>query len=130
MARGSHDFLAGRLSGEEVMDCKHLLLQLYVQKLNNPDLFILCALRAHSNLVKALLYKMQRLSALELTSYSKKKVKCAVPDWKLLQAPSVERVCRVDCQNVGAASTRKVYPLKRITIPTNHGCTIVLASIA
>jgi hypothetical protein len=130
MARCSHDLLVERLCVEEIMDYKHLLLQLYVQKVNNPDLFILRALRAHTSLAKALLYEMQWLTKLELTSYSKEEISCAIPDCKLRQTPGVERVCRMNCQNVGAAYARMVYHLKRVTLPANHGCTIVLTSIA
>ena len=128
MARCSHDLLAERLSSEEVMDYKRLLLRLYEQQLNNPDLFILRALGAHTALAKALLYEMQWLTPMELTSQSKWEVTCSILDCKLLQTPGAERVCRVDCQSVGAAYARKVYQLKRVTIPSNHGCTIALTT--
>jgi hypothetical protein len=59
MARCSHGLLAERLPIEKIMDYGHLLLQLYVEKLNNPDLLILRALRAHSGQAKSLLYEMQ-----------------------------------------------------------------------
>jgi hypothetical protein len=39
-------------------------------------------------------------------------------------------VCRVDCQNIGKAYARKVYHLMRVTILSNHGCTITLTPIA
>ena len=129
MARCSHDLLAERLSSEEVMDYKRLLLRLYEQQLDNPDLFILRALGAHTALAKALLYEMQWLTPMELTSQSKGEVACTIHDCKLLQTPGAERVCRVDCQNVGTAYARKVYHLKRVTTPANHGCTITLAPI-
>jgi hypothetical protein len=130
MARCSHDLLAERLSSEEVLDYKRLLLRLYEQRLDNSDLLILRTLKAYGALAKALLYEMQWLTSMELTNSIKGEVTCVIHDCRLLQAPGTERVCRVDCQNVGTAYARKVYHLKRVTIPTNHGCTITLTPIA
>jgi hypothetical protein len=130
MARCSHDLLAERLSGEEVLDYKRLLLRLYEQQLNNPDLFILRALGAHTALARALLYEMQWLTPLELTRHSKEEATCIIHECKILQTPGAERVCRVDCQSVGTAYARKVYHLKRVTTPANLGCIITLSPIA
>jgi len=130
MARCSHGLLAERFPIEKIMDYGHLLLQLYVEKLNNPDLLILRALRAHSGQAKSLQYEMQWMTTLELTSYPNQDVNYAIPDWKLLQTYGVECVCRVDCQNISAAYTRKVSHLKRLTIPAHHRCTIILAITA
>ena len=41
MARCSHDAMADQLSSEEVLEYKRLLLRLYEQKVNNPNLAIL-----------------------------------------------------------------------------------------
>jgi hypothetical protein len=73
---------------------------------------------------------MQWLTTLELTSYRNQEVNYAIPDCKLIQTYGVGCVCRVDCQNVGAAYARKVYHLKRVTIPAHHRCTIVFATTA
>jgi hypothetical protein len=129
LARCSHDLLAEKLCGEEVLDYKRLLLRLYEQKLNNPDLFILRALGAHGSMARALLYEMQWLTPLEITNFSKGEITCVIHECRLLLTPGVERVCRVDCQNVGAAYARKAFHLKRMTTRSNHGCTIKLTPI-
>jgi hypothetical protein len=130
IARYSHDLLAEKLSGQEVMDYKRLLLQLYLQKLNNPDLFILRTLGMHGTLARALLYEMQWLTPLEITHFSKRQITCIIHACRLLITPGVERVCRVDCQSVGAAYARKAYHLKRETLRTGHGCSITLTPLS
>jgi len=126
MARCSHDALADQLSNGEVLEYKRLLLSMYERRLNNPDLAVLRVLRAHRRLAKAYFYEMQWQTPLELTSYSKTGVTCLVRECKIRQTPGTERVCRVDCQHVGAAYARKVYHLKRVTTQFDHGCEISL----
>jgi hypothetical protein len=130
MARCSHDFLAEKLSTDEVLAYKRLLVRLYEQQLNSPDLLMLRMLRAYTALAKTLFYEMQWLTPMELTSHAKGVVTCVIRDCKLLQTPGTERVCRVDCQNVGTAYARKVYYLERKTLLSDHSCTITLAPIA
>jgi hypothetical protein len=126
IARCSHDLLSERLAGEELSEYKRLLLRIKEQQLDNPNLFFLCQFRAHRALAKSLLYEMQWLTPLELTSLGKQEITCTIHDCKIVQTPGTERVCHMDCQSVGTAFARKVYHLKRVTIPTNHGCTILL----
>ena len=126
MAHCSHNALADQLSTEEVLDYKRLLLRLYERQLNNPGLLILRQLKAHVALAKALLYEMQWLTPMELTSVNKSKVTCVVHNCKILQTSGAIRVCLVDCRNVGTAYANRVYHLKRVTVPSNHGCTITL----
>jgi len=130
MARCCHDLIAEKMSGDEVFDYKRLILSLYVKRLNNPDLFILRAIGAHTSIARALLYEMQWITPLEIMHVSKEKVTCEVADCRLLLTPGVERVCRVDCQNVGAAYARKAYHLRRITSRSHHGCTITLTPLS
>lgn len=129
MARCSHDALADQLTTEGVREYKRLLLWLYEQQLDNPDLAILRLLRAHGALAKALLYEMQWLTPIELTGWSKAEITCMVNDCKILKIAGTGRVCRVDCQNVGTAYARKVYHLKRVTTPFDHGCKISLSPL-
>lgn len=129
MARCSHDALAEQLSTEEVLEYKRLLLQLYEQQLNNPNMAILRLLGNYDALAKALLYEMQWLTPIELTSVSKEKVTCVVQDCKILQTPGTIRVCRVDCRNVGRAYAGRIYHLKRVTVPSDHGCSITLTPL-
>jgi hypothetical protein len=126
VARCSHDALSDQLSKEEILEYKRLLLKLYVQVLDNPDLVMLRLFSAHGKLAKALLYEMQWLTPIEVTSFSNRKVTCVVHDCKIRQLPQYERVCRVDCMHLGAAYANKVYHLTRITIPSDHGCTFTL----
>lgn len=130
MAHCSHDLLAEKLSTEEVLEYKRLLLKLYERQLDSSELLILRTIGAHTALTKALLYEMQWLTPLEMTSSQKGEVTCVTHNCKLLQTSGTERVCRVDCQNIGKAYARKVYHLKRVTILSNHGCTITLTPIA
>lgn len=129
MARCSHDTLADLLSAPEVLEYKRMLLRLYKQQLNYPYLAALRLLKAHTHLAKALLYEMQWLTPLELTSSNDGEVTCIVHDCKILRTAGTARVCRVDCQNVGRAYAREVYHLKRVTVQSDHGCTISLAPI-
>lgn len=129
MARCSHDAMADQLSSEEVLEYKRLLLRLYEQQLNNPDLALLRLLKAHTTLAQSLLYEMQWLTPMGPTIYDKDSVTCIVHNCKILKIAGTARVCRVDCQSVGKAYARRFYHLKRVTIPSDHGCTISLTPI-
>jgi hypothetical protein len=126
MARCSHDALSDQLTKEEILEYKRLLLKLYVQLQDNPDLAMLRLFNAHGRLAKELIHRMQWLTPIELTSFSNRKVTCIVHDCKIRQTPQSERVCRVDCMHVGAAVANKVYHLRRDTVPEDHGCMITL----
>jgi hypothetical protein len=129
MARCSHDTLAEQLSSAEVLEYKRLLLRLYEQQLNLPELAVLRLLKAHTALTKALLYDMQWLTPIEITNVSIAQVTCVVKDCKILQTPGTERVCRVDCHHIGTAYARSVYHLKRVTTVSEHGCTFSLTPL-
>jgi hypothetical protein len=129
IARCSHSSLAEELSDEEVLDYKRLLLRLYEQELYNPDLSILRLLRTHTAHAKALLYEMQWMTPIELTKNSKAQVTCEIHDCKIRQTPGTELVCRVDCQHIGKAYASKVYHIKRVTTPSDHGCSITLTPL-
>ncbi|MGE5123566.1 MAG: hypothetical protein ACM3H7_03555 [Acidobacteriaceae bacterium] len=130
MARCSHDTLADLLSSPEVLEYKRMLLRLYEQQLDNPNLAILRLFRAHTNLAKALLYDMQWLTPIELTSSSKTEVTCVVRQCKIRRIAGTDRVCRVDCQNVGREYAHRVYHLKRVTIQSDEGCSISLTPLS
>ena len=117
MARCSHDFLADLLDREGVADYKRLLLRRYSLHHDNPSLSILRLFKNHAALAKAWAYEMQWLTPIEITSSSKEKVICTVHDCKIRQTPSTDRVCRVECRNVGSALLRNVYRLKRVDTP-------------
>ena len=126
MARCSHDFLADLLDREGVADYKRLLLRLYKRQHDNPDLVIYRWFGNHTALVRAWAYKVQWMTPIELTSNGTTQVTCMVNDCKILQTPATERICRVDCRNVGTAVVHKVYHLKRSDIIADHGCAITL----
>ena len=129
LANCSHNALADKLSSQEILEYKRLLLHLYEQLLDTSNLSILRLIRAHRALAKSLLYDMQWLTPLELTSCSATKVTCVVHECKILQVSGAIRVCRVDCRNVGTAYARSIYHLKRVTVLSNHGCTITLTPL-
>lgn len=129
MARCSHDAMADELSGEDVLEYKRLLLWMYEQQLDNPDLAILRMLKAHTQLAKAMLYEMQWLTSIELSSCSDGEVTCVVSDCKILKTAGTYRVCRVDCQHIGRVYARQIYHLKRVTVPIDHGCKISLSPL-
>jgi hypothetical protein len=129
MARCSHDFLADLLNREAIADYKRLLLQLYKHQQDNPDLAISRMFKNHTGLGRALLREMQWMTPIELTSSNHGKVIGEVHNCKILQTPATVRICRVDCRNVGTALARQVYHLKRVTIPSDHGCTITLTPL-
>ncbi len=126
MARSSHDYLADLLEHDEVVEYKRLLLQLYKHQQDNPDLMIYRMFGNFTALAKAWAYEMQWITPIESISKSKNQFTCVVNNCKVLQIPSTERVCRVDCRNVGSNLARKVYHLQRTTIAVDHGCTITL----
>jgi hypothetical protein len=129
MARCSHDFLADLLDREGVADYKRLLLRLYSRQHNNPDLIIHRSIRNHAVLARAWAYEMQWITPVELNSSNMKQVTCTIHDCKILQTSATERICRVDCRNVGTALVREVYRLKRVNSIANHGCTITLTPL-
>jgi hypothetical protein len=129
MARCSHDFLADLLDREGIADYKRLLLQFYKRQHNNPDLAILRLFNNHTALAKAWAYEMQWMTPIELTENTRTHTTCVVHNCKILQTPASERVCRVDCKNVGTVLVRKVYHLKRVDIIADHGCTITLTPL-
>lgn len=129
MARCSHDFLADLLEREAVGDYKRLLLQLYQRQHDNPDLTLYRLFGNYTALARAWAYEMQWMTPIELSEIRGNLVICTVPDCKILQTPATERVCRVDCRNVGTAVARKVYHLKRADTLTDHSCRIVLTPL-
>jgi hypothetical protein len=129
MARCSHDFLADLLDREGVADYKRLLLRLYKRQYDNPDLAILRFFGNHTALARAWAYEMQWMTPVELSDKSNNQVTCTVRDCKIQQTPATERICRVDCRNVGTALVRKVYHLDRVETIADHGCTITLTPI-
>jgi len=126
MARCSHDYLADLLDRNEVMEYKRLLLQLYKRQQDNSDLAIYRMFKSYTALVEAWAYEMQWITPIDAISKNKTGFTCVVNNCKVLQTPATERVCRVDCRNVGANLARKVYHLQRSTIQVDHGCTISL----
>jgi hypothetical protein len=129
MARCSHDFLADLIDCEGVADYKRLLLQLYKRQHYNPDLAIHRLFGNHTALARAWAYEMQWMTPLEITNNSRTQVTCTVHDCKILQTPATERICRVDCRNVGTALVGKVYHLNRVDTIADHGCTITLTPL-
>jgi len=129
MARCSHDYLADLLQRDEVMEYKRLLLQLYTRQQDNPDLAIYRMFGNFTALAKAWAYEMQWLTPIESISKSKDLFTCVVNNCKILQTPATDRVCRVDCRNVGTNLARNVYHLQRQTIAVDHGCTISLTPL-
>lgn len=129
MARCSHDYLADLLEHDDVLEYKRLLLQLYKRLLDNPDLSIYRMFGNFTALAKAWAYEMQWITPIDSITKSKKQYICVVNNCKILQTPATERVCRVDCRNVGTNLAGKVYHLKRTTIAVDHGCTITLTPL-
>jgi len=129
MARCSHDFLADLLNREGVADYKRLLLQLYKRQYDNPDLAIYRLFGNHTTLIRAWAYEMQWMTPIELTNNSTPQVTCVVNNCKILQTPATERICRVDCRNVGMVLAHKVYHLKRVDTIADHSCTITLTPL-
>jgi hypothetical protein len=130
IAHCSHDLLTERLPVEALSEYKRLLLWLYEQKLDNPDLFILRSLKAYGALAKTYLYELQWVTPLELFDLFSRGVSCRVNDCKVLQSPGAKSVCKLECQAVGTAYALKIYHLNRVTTPANYGCMITLIPIA
>ena len=126
MARCSHDYLADLLEHDEVVDYKRMLVQLYKHQQDNPDLAIYRMFGNYTALAKAWAYEMQWITPIESLTKNKTHFVCVIKECKILQTPATERVCRVDCRNVGSHLASKVYHLERTTVPVNHGCTITL----
>ncbi len=129
MARYSHDFLADLLNRDDVAEYKRLLLQLYKRQQDNPDLAIFRMFGNHGALASEWAYEMQWLTPIELADKSVIQMSFVVKNCRILQIPASERVCRVDCRSVGTALARRVYNLKRVTTPVDHGCTITLSPL-
>ena len=129
MARCSHDYLADLLERDDVVDYKRLLMQLYKRQQDNPDLAIYRMFGNFTALAKAWSYEMQWVTPIESISKSKNQFTCVVNNCKILRTPATERVCRVDCRNVGTNLARKVYHLQRSTIAVDHGCMITLTPL-
>jgi hypothetical protein len=129
MARCSHDFLADLMDREEVADYKRLILQLYKHQHNNPNLALYRLIGNYAALARSWAYEMQWMTPIELTNKSRNQMTCTVQDCKILRTPATERICRVDCRNVGAALAREVYHLKRVDTVADHGCTITLTPL-
>lgn len=129
MARCSHDYLADILERDEVAEYKRLLLQLYIRQQDNPDLAICRIFNNSTALAKTWAYKMQWITPIESMTKNNTQFTCVIKDCKILQTPATERVCRVDCRNVGTYLASKVYHLERTTISVNHGCTITLTPL-
>ncbi len=126
MARCSHDAMADQLTSPEVLDYKRMLLKLYERQLNYPELALLRLLKAHKSLAKEMLYEMQWLTPIELSTCTNAEVTCIVHNCKIRKIAGTDRVCRVDCQNIGRAYAHRLYHLKRVTTQMDHGCTISL----
>jgi hypothetical protein len=126
MARCSHDFLADQLDREGVGDYKRLLLKSYKHQYDKPDLSLYRMLNWQTPLIKAWAYEMQWMTPIEIASQSPEKAICEVHDCRILRTPATERICRVDCRNVGTELAYQVYHLNRHTRLVNHGCTITL----
>jgi hypothetical protein len=129
MARCSHDFLADLLDREGVADYKRLLLRTFKQQHDNLDLVVYYCLNRSASLIKAWAYEMQWMTPIEINHDDSGKFVCEVHDCKVLQTPATERVCKVDCWNVGTELAWQVYHLERHTHPVNHGCTITLTAL-
>jgi hypothetical protein len=129
MARCSHDYLADLLEHDEVLEYKRLLLQLYKQQQDNSDLAIYRMFKNFTALAKAWVFEMQWITPIDSISKSRNQFTCVVNNCKVLQTPATERVCRVDCRNVGSNLARKVYHLQRKTTVVDHGCTITLTPV-
>ncbi len=129
MARCSHDYLADLLDHDQVVEYKRMLLQLYRSQQDNPDLAIYRMFGNYTALAKAWVYEMQWITPIEAMSKSKNQFTVVVNNCKILQIAATERVCRVDCRNVGSNLSRKVYHLERQTIAVDHGCTITLSPL-
>ena len=126
VARCSHNELAEQLSKDQVIEYKRLLLRLYKGQIDTSNLFILRLLKANTAIASALLYQMQWMTEIEITSANRSEVMCTVHECKVLKIPGTVRICRVDCQNVGSAYARKLFNINRTTVLSNHGCTITL----
>ena len=129
MARCSHDYLADLLDHDAVVEYKRLLLQLYKHQQDNPDMAIYRMFGNFTAMAKSWAYEMQWITPIESISRGKEQYTCVVNNCKVLQTPATERVCRVDCRNVGTNLARNVYHLQRQTIAVDHGCTIILTPL-
>lgn len=129
MARCSHDYMADLLEPGEVLEYKRLLLQLYRHQQDNPDLAIYRMFRNHTALAKAWAYDMQWITPIESIIKGKDQFTCVINNCKIWQTPATERVCRVDCRNVGTNLARLIYHMQRSTIQADHGCTITLSPV-
>lgn len=129
IARCSHDFLADLLKGDEVIDYKRLLLQLYKRQQDNSDLAIYRMFSSQTALVKAWAYYMQWITPIDKVSQSDGQYTCFVKECKVLKTPATDRICRVDCRNVGTNLARRVYHLKRKTKIVKFECTMTLTPL-
>ncbi len=129
IARCSHDFLADQLDRDGVGDYKRLLLQSYKCQHDQPDLLLYHMLNRRASLIKAWAYEMQWMTPIEITNQEADQAICTVEHCKILQTPATERLCKVDCWNVGTELAYQVYHLKRQTHLVNHGCTITLTAV-
>ncbi len=129
MARCSHDFLADMLDRNEVLEYKRILLQLYKHLQDNPDLAVYRMFRNYTALVKAWAYEMQWITPIDTFSKGEDQFTCVISNCKIRQTPATERVCRVDCINIGTNLARRVYHLQRSTVPSDQGCTITLTPL-
>jgi hypothetical protein len=127
MARCSHDFLADQLDRKGVGDYKRLLLKSYKRQYEEkPALSVYRMLNRQTSLIKAWAYEMQWMTPVEISSQRPEMVICEVHNCRILQTPATERICKVDCRNVGTELAYQVYHLNRHTRPGVHGCTITL----
>jgi hypothetical protein len=124
VANCSHNTLAEQLSSQEILEYKRLLLALYAQRLDRMELTLLRMLKNTTSLAKALLYDMQWITPIETTTSGRSLVSCEVMVCKVRERPGTERICRVDCQNIGANIARQIYHLRRETSLSERGCRI------
>jgi hypothetical protein len=128
-ARYSHDFLADELSRDEVAEYKRMIMKLYMHQQDEADLLIYRLFGRHISMARRLLYEMQWLTPINITSQSKSQVTCEVTNCKIQQTAGAMRVCLVDCRSAGTAYAQELYKLKRVTVPVDHGCTITLSPL-
>lgn len=129
VAHCSHNALADQLSTQEVLEYKRMLLDLYSKILDNTMLAVLRLLYKHAALAKALVYELQWITPVELISCNHRETTCVVNICKVRQTPGTDRICRVDCRNIGSTIARQVYDTRRETVLTELGCEIKLTPL-
>jgi hypothetical protein len=86
-------------------------------------------LKRQASLIRAWAYEMQWMTPIEITDQKAGQAVCVVLHCRILQTPATERVCKVDCWNVGTEMAHQIYHLKRKTRLVDYGCTITLTAV-